>query len=74
MSDTLFSHLYSKPLPIMQLNFVLVSENANRYLYLCAATMCVYIGVLIIAATVVYTGVVLFVRTKNFNSKLQNFG
>ncbi|CAL9774211.1 unnamed protein product [Musa acuminata subsp. burmannicoides] len=59
---------------LMRNHLFVWSVFSPKYLYLCAATMCVYIGVLIIAATVVYTGVVLFVRTKNFNSKLQNFG
>ncbi|CAL9127208.1 unnamed protein product [Musa textilis] len=59
---------------LMRNHLFVWSVFSPKYLYLCAATMCVYIGVLIIAATVAYTAVVLFVRTKNFNAQLNNFG
>ncbi|WOK96220.1 GPI ethanolamine phosphate transferase 2 isoform X1 [Canna indica] len=51
-------------LMLMRNHLFVWSVFSPKYLYVCASTLCVYIGVLVIAATVVYTGVVLTVRAK----------
>ncbi|XP_042401575.1 GPI ethanolamine phosphate transferase 2-like isoform X1 [Zingiber officinale] len=47
---------------LMRNHLFVWSVFSPKYLYLCASTLCVYIGVLIIAFTVVYTRSVLAVR------------
>ena len=38
--------------------------NSSRYLYVCATTLCTYIGVFIVAATGIYTHLVLAMRKR----------
>lgn len=48
---------------LMRNHLFVWSVFSPKYLYVCAATVSVYIGVLVVAATGVYTCLVLFLRT-----------
>ncbi|KAF5206763.1 Gpi ethanolamine phosphate transferase [Thalictrum thalictroides] len=56
---------------IMRNHLFVWSVFSPKYMYVCAATVCVYIGLSIVAATVTYTCVVFLVR-KNMLSSVGN--
>ncbi|XP_027187605.1 GPI ethanolamine phosphate transferase 2 isoform X2 [Cicer arietinum] len=52
---------------LMRNHLFIWSVFSPKYLYVCAATACVYIGVFIVFATVIYTYIVLFWLRKSFS-------
>ncbi|KAF4350405.1 GPI ethanolamine phosphate transferase 2 isoform X1 [Cannabis sativa] len=60
---------YTIVLILMRNHLFVWSVFSPKYLYVCAATVCVYIGVSIVATTVIYTYLVL-----SFKRTMQGFG
>ncbi|XP_020217261.1 GPI ethanolamine phosphate transferase 2 isoform X1 [Cajanus cajan] len=62
---------YTIVLLLMRNHLFIWSVFSPKYLYVCAATACVYIGVFIVVVTVIHTYIVLFWLRKSFsmNSK-----
>ncbi|XP_026656332.2 GPI ethanolamine phosphate transferase 2 isoform X5 [Phoenix dactylifera] len=58
---------------LMRNHLFVWSVFSPKYLYICAATVCVYIGVFIIATTGFYTSIVLSFRTKRLKPEVHNF-
>lgn len=54
-------------LVLMRNHLFIWSVFSPKYLYVCAATACVYIGVFIVVTTVIYTYIVLFWLRKSFS-------
>ncbi|CAK8537153.1 unnamed protein product [Lathyrus sativus] len=54
-------------LVLMRNHLFIWSVFSPKYLYVCAATACVYIGVFIVVATVIYTYIVLFWLRKSLS-------
>ncbi|XP_027360713.1 GPI ethanolamine phosphate transferase 2 isoform X2 [Abrus precatorius] len=57
---------YTIVLLLMRNHLFIWSVFSPKYLYVCAATACVYIGVFIVVATVIHTYIVLFGLRKSF--------
>lgn len=72
--------LQSKSQPLNGLNPLFAAPVLNfgvgflfaRYLYVCASTVCVYIGVFVVAATTIYTHLVLLLRKRMQVSAVSN--
>ncbi|XP_057448555.1 GPI ethanolamine phosphate transferase 2 isoform X2 [Lotus japonicus] len=58
---------YTIVLLLMRNHLFVWSVFSPKYLYVCAATACVYIGVFIVAVTVIHTYIVLFWLRKSFS-------
>ncbi|XP_061352050.1 GPI ethanolamine phosphate transferase 2-like isoform X3 [Gastrolobium bilobum] len=58
---------YTIVLLLMRNHLFIWSVFSPKYLYVCAATACVYIGVFIVVATVIHTYIVLFWLRKSFS-------
>ncbi|XP_047152506.1 GPI ethanolamine phosphate transferase 2 isoform X1 [Vigna umbellata] len=59
--------VYTIVLLLMRNHLFIWSVFSPKYLYVCAATACVYIGAIIVVATVIYTYIVLFWLRKSFS-------
>ncbi|KQK02046.1 GPI ethanolamine phosphate transferase 2 isoform X2 [Brachypodium distachyon] len=60
---------YTIVLLLMRNHLFVWSVFSPKYLYVCAATVCTYAGVLIIAMTAVYTCAVFSFRTRSYRNK-----
>lgn len=60
---------YTIVLLLMRNHLFVWSVFSPKYLYVCAATVCTYVGVLIIAMTTIYTCAVFSFRAKSYRDK-----
>ncbi|CAJ1931310.1 unnamed protein product [Sphenostylis stenocarpa] len=72
--NSLLLTVYTIVLLLMRNHLFIWSVFSPKYLYVCAATACAYIGAIIVVATVIHTYIVLFWLRKTFSSSSKEKG